>query len=224
MKMNHLEVLTNQEIQEIHNSTIELLETVGVIIESPEARNIFKKYGATIEQINKDYFVKIPEELILEQLKNVPREFSLYGPDGSFNFKVTTKNLNFSTFGAAVNTLDPTKKKQIRKTTLKDAIDQIRVVNALDNIVCSGLDVWPGDVPFTELHCHTLREWAKHSYKPFGLGCYGKTASQDMINIASLVVGGEEELVKRPRLIGIFNPTSPSGNDNTEPEIVFKNL
>jgi trimethylamine--corrinoid protein Co-methyltransferase len=209
MKMNCLEVLTKQEIQEIHNSTIELLETVGIIIESPEARDLFKKNGATIEQIEKEYFVKIPEEVLLEQLKNVPKEFSLFGPDGSFNFKVTTKNLNFSTFGAAVNIYDPKRKKKIRKTKLKDAIDQIRVVNALDNIACSGLDVWPSDVPFTELHCYTLREWARHSYKPFGLGCYGKIASQDMINIASIVVGGEKELIKSPRLIGIFNPTSP---------------
>jgi len=41
------------------------------------------------------------------------------------------------------------------------------------------------------------------------MGCYGRTASQDMINIASILVGGEEELIKRPRLIGVFNPTSP---------------
>ena len=209
MRMNNLKVLSKDEIQEIHKATLELLETVGIIIESPEARNIFKENGATIEQKNNDYFVKIPEELIIEQLKKVPKEFFFYGPDGSYNFKVTTKNLNFSTFGAAVNIFDPMKKKGIRKTTLKDTIDHIRVVNGLDNIVCSGLDVWPSDIPFTELHFHTLREWARYSYKPFGLGCYGKIASQDMINIASFVVGGEEELIERPRLLGIFNPTSP---------------
>jgi trimethylamine--corrinoid protein Co-methyltransferase len=209
MRMNNLKVLSKDEIQEIHKATLELLETVGIIIESPEARKIFKENGATIEQKNNDYFVKIPEELIIEQLKKVPKEFFFYGPDGSYNFKVTTKNLNFSTFGAAVNIFDPMKKKGIRKTTLKDTIDHIRVVNGLDNIVCSGLDVWPSDIPFTELHFHTLREWARYSYKPFGLGCYGKIASQDMINIASFVVGGEEELIERPRLLGIFNPTSP---------------
>jgi trimethylamine--corrinoid protein Co-methyltransferase len=209
MRMNNLKVLSKDEIQEIHTATLELLETVGIIVESPEARNLFKEYGAIIDQKNKDYFVKIPEELIMEQLKTVPKEYSFYGPDGSFNFNVTTRNLNFSTFGAAVNIYDPTKKKGIRKTTLKDAIDHIRVVNSLDNIVCSGVDVWPSDIPFTELHCHTLREWARHSYKPFGMGCYGKTASQDMMNIVSIIVGGEEELIKRPRLLGIFNPTSP---------------
>ena len=209
MRLNRLEVLTNEEVQKIHSSTIELLDTVGVIIESPEARNILKENGATIEQIKKDFFVKFPEELITEQLKSVPQSFSLYGPDGSFNFEVTTKNVNFATFGAAVNIFDPLKKKKIRKTKIKDAIDHIRVVNDLKNIVCSHVDVWPHDVPFTELHFHTLREWGRHSYKPYGMGCYGRTASQDMINIASILVGGEEELIKRPRLIGVFNPTSP---------------
>ena len=66
MSLNRLEVLTKQEIQEIHSSTIELLGTVGVIVESPEAREILKKHGATIELVNNDYFVKFPEELITE--------------------------------------------------------------------------------------------------------------------------------------------------------------
>ena len=122
---------------------------------------------------------------------------------------MTTKNVHFATFGAAVNIFDPSKRKKIRKTKLEDAIDHIRVVNGLQNISCSHVDVWPHDIPFTELHYHTLREWGRHSYKPYGMGCYGRTASQDMINIASIIVGGEEELIKKPRLLGVFNPISP---------------
>lgn len=209
MRLNCLEVLMKEEIQEIHNSTLELLEKVGIIVESPEARDLLKENGAIIERSNKAYFVKLPEELIKEQLKTVPKAFSLYGPDGSFNFEVNTNNINFGTFGAAINTYDPSRKKGIRKTKLSDAIDHIRVVNGLKNIVCSHVDVWPHDVPFTELHCHTLREWGRHSYKPYGMGCYGRTASQDMINVVSIIVGSEDDLIKRPRLIGMFNPISP---------------
>ena len=40
MKMNRMEVLEKDEIELIHNSTIELLERVGVIVESSEARNL----------------------------------------------------------------------------------------------------------------------------------------------------------------------------------------
>ncbi len=209
MRMNRIEVLAKDEIEKIHESTLELLETVGVKVESEEARAIFKEHGAWVDETNKEHFVKFPEELVTEQLKTVPDGFSLWGPDGSYHVNINTTSMNFATFGAAVNMYDPTKKKGIRKSLLEDAINHIRVVNGLKNIVCSHVDVWPHDVPFTELHCHTLREWAKHSYKPYGMGCYGRTASQDMINIASIIVGGENELIKRPRLLGVFNPTSP---------------
>ncbi|MHA2429727.1 MAG: trimethylamine methyltransferase family protein, partial [Promethearchaeota archaeon] len=33
--------------------------------------------------------------------------------------------------------------------------------------------------------------------------------SQDMMNLTSIIVGGDEELINKPRLIGFFNPTSP---------------
>ena len=193
----------------IHSTTLELLETVGIRVESQETRDFLKKNGAIVDETSKEHFVKFPEDLITKHLKSVPKAFSLYGPDGSFNFEVNTTSMHFATFGAAVNIYDPSKKKRIRKSTLKDAVDHIRVVNGLKNIICSHVDVWPHDVPFTELHCHTLREWAKHSYKPYGMGCYGRTASQDMMNICSIIVGGEDELIKHPRLLGVFNPTSP---------------
>jgi trimethylamine--corrinoid protein Co-methyltransferase len=59
------------------------------------------------------------------------------------------------------------------------------------------------------MHCHAIKAWAKNSRKPYGLGVLGRTASQDMINLLSILVGGEDELIKNPRLIGFFNPTSP---------------
>lgn len=209
MRTNRMEVLAREEIQQIHDTTLELLETVGVRVESEEARTFLKKNGAIVEDKNTNHFVKFPEELIKEQLKKVPDNFSLWGPDGSYQVTVNTSNINFVTFGAAMRTYDPSRKNRSRKSTLDDAIQHIRVVNELKNITSSGVDVWPNDVPFTELHCHTIREWARHSYKPFGMACYGRTASQDMMNLASIIVGGEEELVKKPRLLGVFNPTSP---------------
>ena len=75
--------------------------------------------------------------------------------------------------------------------------------------MCSHVDVWPNDVPYLETHYHAIKAWAENSYKPYGLGCYGRVASQDMMHLTSLIVGSEEELKSKPRLIGFFNPTSP---------------
>ena len=209
MKLTKFEVLSKDEIQQIHSSTLELLETLGVRIQSNEARTLLKENGAIINEEDKEHFVKFPEDLVNEQLKHVPDKFSLWGSDGTFNFEVNTKEVNFATVGTPVKIYDPLHKKGIRKTVLDDNIKQIRIVDTLKNINCSHVDIWPNDIPYLEMHCHCIREWATHSTKPYGMGCLGRLASQDMMNLTSIIVGGEDELIKHPRLVGFFNPTSP---------------
>jgi trimethylamine---corrinoid protein Co-methyltransferase len=207
MKMNKIEVLEKDEIELIHNKTLELLEKLGVKVESEEARKLLKNSGAIVNERTQN--VKFPADLVLEQLKKVPDHFTLWGTDKSFNFEVNTKTVNFATVGTPVKIYDPTKKKGIRKTKLADTINQIRIVDSSKNIMCSHVDVWPNDVPYLELHYHAIKAWATHSKKPYGLGCLGRVASQDMMDLTSTIVGGHEELVRFPRLIGFFNPVSP---------------
>jgi len=209
MKMTRMEVLAKDEVALIHSSTLELLETVGIMVDSPEARALLKENGAIVDDTSKNIWVKFPEELVKEQLKHVPDSFNLWGPDGSFSFTVNTKTTQFATVGTPVKIYDPESKRGVRKTIMEDTIKQIRIVDSLKNIMCSHVDVWPNDVPFLELHCHAIKAWAENSRKPYGLGCYGGLASQDMMNLTSIIVGGDEELIKHPRLVGFFNPTSP---------------
>ncbi len=207
--MSKMKVLSEQEIEKVHESTLYLLEEVGIKVETEEARELLKKHGAIQDSKENSLYIKFPRGLVTEQLKKVPDSFTLWGSDGSYNVKIDTQSVHYATVGTPVNVYDNTKKKGVRKSLLEDTIKQIRIVDSLKNIVASHVDVWPNDVNFTELHCHAIREWARHSLKPYGLGCYGKTASQDMMNIVSLIVGGENELKNHPRLIGFFNPTSP---------------
>ena len=207
MKMNKIEVLEKEEIDLIHGKTLELLNKIGIKVESEEARSLLKENGGIVD--NNTHFVKFPENLVLEQLKHVPDSFTLWGSDGTYNFKVNTKSVNFATVGTPVKIYDPTEKNGIRKTVLADTIKQIRIVDSLKNICCSHVDVWPNDIPYLELHYHAIKAWAENSIKPYGLGCLGRIASQDMMDLTSLIVGGAEELKKKPRLIGFFNPVSP---------------
>ncbi|MHA1105160.1 MAG: trimethylamine methyltransferase family protein [Promethearchaeota archaeon] len=207
MKMNKIEVLEKEEIDLIHGKTLELLGKVGVKVESEEACSLLKENGGIVDK--NTHFVKFPENLVLEQLKHVPDSFTLWGSDGSFNFEVNTKSVNFATVGTPVKIHDPTTKNGVRKTVMADTIKQIRIVDSLKNIMCSHVDVWPNDIPYLELHYHAIKAWAENSVKPYGLGCLSRTASQDMMDLTSIIVGGEEELKKKPRLIGFFNPVSP---------------
>lgn len=207
--MTPLEILSKDEVRIIHENTLELLQSVGVKVEAEEARKLLLSKGGISKNDPDKNFISLPESLVEEQLKKVPKEFALWDPTGTYSVKVNLKSQIFATFGAAMKMHDPTHKKKLRKSTLKDLSDQIKVVNGLNHIDSSHLDVWPHDVPYTELHCHSILEWAKNSKKPFGMACFGRTASQDMINMCSIISGGDEELKKKPKLLGVFNPTSP---------------
>ncbi|TFG12419.1 MAG: hypothetical protein EU535_06250 [Promethearchaeota archaeon] len=207
MRQNQISVLSKEEIELIHNNTLELLETIGVRVESTEAKELLKENGAILD--DKTDYVKFPENLVQEQLVKVPDSFILWGSDGSYNFEVNTNSVNYATVGTPVKIYDLEHKKGIRKTVLSDNISQIRIVDRLKNIRCSHVDVWPNDVPYLETHYHAIRAWAENSFKPYGLGCYGRIASQDMMDLTSIIVGGKEELIEKPRLVGFFNPTSP---------------
>jgi trimethylamine---corrinoid protein Co-methyltransferase len=207
MKLNQIEVLTKDEIEFIHSSTLELLETIGIKIDDKNTRNLFKEYGAEVD--NDSSFVKVPESLVEEKLKQVPDSFKLFGPDGTYNVKINTNSIHFAPIGAAVKIYDPSHKNQVRKSKLSDTIKQLRIVDQLEHLSCSQIDFWPGDVKYTTIHAVCIYNWAKNSHKPYGHGCFGRIVSEDSIKMSAIVAGGEEEIIERPRLFGIFNPTSP---------------
>jgi len=104
MKLNKLEVLEKNEIELIHGESLKLLEKIGIKVESEEARDLLQENGAIID--NSTNFVKLPEELITEQLKHVPNKFTMWGSDGSFNFEINTKSVNFATVGTPVKGME----------------------------------------------------------------------------------------------------------------------
>ena len=207
MKLKKIDVFSKNELEAIHSASMTLLSEVGIKVDAQDTRDILKEKGAMVD--DSSHFVKFPESLVKEQLKTVPDSFKLHGPDGSFSFEVNTNSTQFATIGTPVKIYDPTNKKGVRKTVLKDTIEQIKIIDSLENIMCSHVDVWPNDVSYITIHSQCIYQWVKNTKKPYGLGCLGRLASQDMMNMASIIVGGEEELVEKPRLVGFMNPTSP---------------
>ncbi len=207
MKFKKIDLFSSDEIEQIHSTSMQLLSEVGIKIDCAETRALLSKNGAEVD--DNSTFVRFPESLIKEKLKSVPKSFTLHGPKDSFHFEVNTETTQFATIGTPVKIYSPESKKGVRKTVMEDTITQIRIVDSLKNIVASHVDVWPNDINYLALHVHCIYQWAKNTRKAYGLGCIGKLASQDMMNMVAIVVGGDEELINKPRLIGFMNPTSP---------------
>ena len=83
--------------------------------------------------------------------------------------------------------------------SFQDVMDHIILIDACDHIYNSQMDVWPDDIPMTTIHTEAIWAWAHNSHKSFGMGCYGYLPTLDMMQMMSIVVGGKQEMRRRPR-------------------------
>lgn len=80
-------VLTPDTIARIIGQAIEIIQSPGIKVGTPEALELLQSFGASV--INSGGVVKIPEELVLNCLDTVPRSFSLFNGDGKRDQRYT---------------------------------------------------------------------------------------------------------------------------------------
>jgi trimethylamine---corrinoid protein Co-methyltransferase len=206
MKPVRLEVLSQQEIERIHAASMEVLAEVGIRVDYGKARALFGQAGARVDEGTEA--VRIPESLIQWALEQAPSYFTLYGNDPDFQVEIGGDNVCFAGLGTPTHILD-IETGERREVTLADVRRHLQIIDGLDHIHNSQMDIWPGDIPMTTIHAEAILAWARHSHKSFGMGCYGFLPTLDMMRMMAIAVGGKEELRARPRFFAICSVNSP---------------
>lgn len=201
-----LSVLSKNEIYQIHNATMDILENVGVKIFDDEALEILHDAGADVNFTNK--LCKIPEYLVRETIKDVPKNFYLYGRIDKYKLEIGNGKTYFSMQGTGLYIFD-VDRGIYRESTLNDLEKFYRVGDALNNIHHVAVVVKPKDVPDQISHLYELFLAFKNTIKTVDGNTYTKVTALDTIRLASIVAGSVEELIKKPMLLGFHNPVSP---------------
>ncbi len=223
MKNLKLNVLTKDEMDQIHEATLQVLANPGLAINHEKARALCKAAGCEVDDTTN--VVKFPRELVNDCLKKCPSNFTLYSRDGKKDVKMTGDGsvTNYTTFGIGVKTTHYVSPGvyDIRPSTLQDIAEIAKVVDACDNVdeICqpvTALDYATADC------CRTIREVdavMSNTSKPFWqdteweymdiyydyeVACYG---------------GDKEEAMKKPFLMPCGCPSSPLQIDYAACEI-----
>jgi len=218
MKPAYFEVLSSEELRQIDAASMNILETVGLRVDLKKARDAFREAGATVDDTARS--VRLPEQVVRRAIEQAPSQLSLYGADASFCMELGTDQVNFAALGTPLKIFD-TETGELRPTTLDDVRTHLRLISALDHIDNSQMDLWPNDIPMTTIHVEAVLAWAQNSRKSFGMGCYGVMATEDMMKMMAIAVGGKEELKKRPRFFGICSVMSPLQMIQLQAEGIF---
>jgi trimethylamine--corrinoid protein Co-methyltransferase len=80
-------------IKDIHDTSLRLLENVGMEVNCKEALDIFKEKGAEVD-FNKR-IVKIPHEMVEDAIDEAPSKVILYGREDKHNLVLEGSNVYF---------------------------------------------------------------------------------------------------------------------------------
>ena len=199
-------VLSKREVEMIHGATMEVLNGVGIKVLHQGALKIFGESGAHVDPRQK--LVKFPEYVIKDAVKRAPSSFTLFGRDPKYKLRFESGRVYYAAQSTSLFLLDSRTGKR-RKATLRDVEDSFRLIDALGNIHHASAVFWPTDVSDKAGHAYQLFTALKNTIKTVDGFNHGRLPAMDTIKMASILAGGDEELKKKPRLLGFVNSTSP---------------
>jgi trimethylamine--corrinoid protein Co-methyltransferase len=185
--------LTTDQVEQIHQGSLEILKRTGVQIEEPQALDLFRENGAEIDGNR----VRIPEKLIQRALKSASKSVVLAGRDSANDLLLEGSRVHIGTGGAALQVLD-LEQDSIRPATLQDAADMALLVDALPNIHFYLLPIYPTDIPEESVEISKFYAALKNTGKHVQGGVYTKRGLYNVVSMSEKIMGGSQTLRERP--------------------------
>ncbi|HEX9118559.1 MAG TPA: trimethylamine methyltransferase family protein [Anaerolineae bacterium] len=198
-------LLTEEQLQELHRVTLEVLATTGVRVADDEAIAMLQAAGCPSLG---DHIVGIPASLVEDAIKSAPSSITIYNRDGKEAMRLEGRNNYFGGGTDLIHTYDLHTGK-LRPSQLQDVINAARVADycsEVDFIASMGL---PHDVPTNTMYVECVRAMLENSTKPIFTTAGGAEDLAYIIELAETVAGGPQALAEKPRLIHYSEPTPP---------------
>ena len=210
------QLLTNEEVQQIHETSLRILEEVGIVFSYDPARDLLKKYGCK-EDGQKIYF---PKALVEEKLKCVPSSFTLHGRNEANTITFNTEDTFYAgPYGSPyVMDLDHGR----RYSTIEDFINIVKLCQSLDNIdVISHISCEPNDIDADIRYNVMTYNNLKYSDKPLMGSVLGYEAAKDSIEMAAIAHGSKDCIKEKIVVIGVPCTLTPLSYDDKMAGAIF---
>jgi trimethylamine--corrinoid protein Co-methyltransferase len=201
-----LNVFSQDDLEQIHLTTLDVLWNIGLKIKSPQAREILGDSGCVVDE--KTEIVKFPSHLVEDAIQSAPATYRAHGIDPENDYVVGGKKTGFVNFGEAAALMDPVTRK-VRPATRKDADDTVRFINVLDNIIGWERPLTPQDVDQDMASIYNAYAFFTHCTKHGFLGIYTVEHLRAAVEMGAVVAGGKDRLSHSPLFTCSADPVSP---------------
>jgi trimethylamine--corrinoid protein Co-methyltransferase len=204
-------VLTQAQIERIHEATLDILEDVGVRFPSEKALRLWDVAGACVNY--QTQIVKAPRHLIERALDRAPDSYTLAARDASQDLLVDGNHVFVGTDGCGVEVID-LHTGQRHRSTLQDVADIARAADAMEEVGFHWVPVSAQDKPVETRSLHELKAIWENSTKHVQTeSIYSEREARAAVEMAAAVAGGTAALKRRPVLSIMQCTFPPLGQD-----------
>jgi len=215
-----LSVLSRDEIERIQDSTLSLLEEVGVVVREPRAAELLETAGCA--RVGKEG-LRIPESVVKEALASAPRAWTFHARDPAHSFRVGDGGRARLGPGSSCTRVVDFETGVARAPTREDGDTLVRLMDALEFADINYTPVMlPEDgtpAPYAEI-ATLVRDLQNTSKVPVAPSADGREAHWGL-EIAAILAGGHEELLKMPVVAGYCDPVGPLIHDRMMTETLM---
>ena len=201
---DRMQTLTSEELNVIHNASMEILSKTGVAFNEDEALAIFKKRGFSVEGKT----VRFDENQVQEALSTAPSRFKLIARNPEKSVWIGEDDWVFvPTYGAPFK-IAPDGTQQ--PGTMQDYDNFCKLVQTSPHIDTNGSKhIEPQDVPPQTAYLDMLLSNILLCDKAFMGSPDSRQAARDCVEMTGLLFGGKEALMDMPVTVSLVNSLSP---------------
>ena len=211
-----MEVLSTDQLEAIHQTSMRILEEVGIELMSARARETLRSIGAEVDDATGT--VRMDRGLVAEALASAPSSFTLTPRNPDRQITLGGNHINFGLVAGPPNVHDCERGR--RAGNYRDYCDFIRLaqhfnaIHAIGNQVCA-----PVELPATSRHLDTYRANLLYSDLAYHCTAIGAGRALDGIRMMAIARGVTlEQMAASPGVMTIISVNSPRRFDEAMTE------
>ncbi|MBK5107325.1 MAG: trimethylamine methyltransferase family protein [Anaerolineales bacterium] len=221
MMQEFAKLLTQEQVERIHEASLEILESVGLLVRNMRAREILNSHGAAVDPDSE--IVRFPRQIVEQYRAYFPSSFSFLARDPAYDRKIPDDRPLILTGSSAPNIIDPISGYE-RRATSEDLARISHLIDALPGYDVFSISTLADDAPKGQFSLSRFYPSIKNTLKPVRANTPPDEA-EDMLQLVYTVAGGESAFREHPFVTFHYCPVvSPltMDFDSTEDLIFFK--
>lgn len=203
-KVQTFDVLANDDVKQVHETTLKVLETVGMVFEYEPALEVLREAGQRVDG-NRVYF---DPSFVEEKIALAPAEITVYARDPKYTVTIGNGNIVHVPAYGPPFIVEPGGKR--RSSVWDDYMNLLKLAHVSDELHTSGgMLCEPSDLDARTRYLDCVYAHIRYSTKTFMGSSYGAEGVRDTLELMAPVCGGKEVMKEKPTNVILINTISP---------------